>query len=78
MTDVIEFDYAVKRAGLSRAKVAKALGLTQTALWNKIHNKSQFWQSELAQLYDILCLDTWEKQKRVFFTSKGELNGIKE
>ena len=78
MTDVIEFDYAVKRAGLSRAKVAKALGLTQTALWNKIHNKSQFWQSELAQMYDILHLDTLDKQQRVFFAHKVECDCTNE
>jgi ribosome-binding protein aMBF1 (putative translation factor) len=72
MTDVIEFDYALKKAGLSREDVAKALKITKTALFNKVHNKSQLRQSELATMYDILHLDTLEKQQRIFFTQKGE------
>jgi ribosome-binding protein aMBF1 (putative translation factor) len=72
MTDVIEFDYALKKAGLSREDVAKALKITKTALFNKVHNKSQFKQSELATMYDILHLDTLEKQQRIFFAQKGE------
>ena len=72
MTDVIEFDYALKKAGLSREDVANALKITKTALFNKIHNKSQFRQAELAKMYEILHLDTLEKQQRIFFTQKGE------
>lgn len=72
MTDVIEFDYALKKAGLSREDVANALKITKTALFNKVHNKRQFKQAELAKMYEILHLDTWEKQQRIFFTQMGE------
>ena len=42
MTDKIELDYAIKKAGLDRAEVAKGLQISATALFNKIHNKTEF------------------------------------
>jgi hypothetical protein len=70
MTDATEFKVALARAGLSMGQIATELKITRSALWNKLHNKSDFRQLELVKLFDLLNLDTWEKRQRIFFTEK--------
>lgn len=66
MTDEIELDYAIKKAGLDRAKVAKELQLSATALFNKIHNKTEFKASEIVALKKMLHLSDRQRDK-IFF-----------
>ena len=42
MTDALELDYAIKKAGLNRPKIAKVLGISMMSLFNKIHNRTEF------------------------------------
>ena len=66
MTDEIELDYAIKKAGLDRAKVARGLQLSVTALFNKIHNKTEFKASEIVALKKMLHLSDRQRDK-IFF-----------
>ena len=66
MTDEIELDYAIKKAGLDRAEVAKGLELSATALFNKIHNKTEFKASEIVALKKMLHLSDRQRDK-IFF-----------
>ncbi|MDD7678135.1 MAG: hypothetical protein SOV95_03480 [Anaerovibrio sp.] len=68
MTDEIELDYAIKKAGLDRAEVAKGLQISATALFNKIHNKTEFKASEIVALKKMLHLSDRQRDK-IFFAA---------
>jgi hypothetical protein len=72
MTNVTEFKVALARSGLSMGKIATELKITRSALWKKLHNKSDFRQLELVKLFDLLNLDTWEERQRIFFAHEVE------
>ena len=69
MTDTLEFEIALKRAGLTKTETAKALGISLESLARKANNINEFKASELAKLYELLKLDSFEEQKRIFFTA---------
>lgn len=68
MTDEIELDYAIKKAGLDRAEVAKGLQISATTLFNKIHNKTEFKASEIVALKKMLRLSDRQRDK-IFFAA---------
>lgn len=68
MTNTVELEVAIKRAGLSRLDVAKAAGITQTAFFNKLHNKSEFKASEILAIKQVLGLSN-EKVADIFFAN---------
>ena len=68
MTNTLELDYAIKRAGLDREKVAKFLDITVTTLFNKLHNRVEFKASEIAKLKTLLNLSN-EQRDLIFFTN---------
>jgi len=68
MTNTLELDYAIKRAGLDREKVAKILGIGITTLFNKLHNKVEFKASEIAKLKTLLNLSK-EQRDMIFFAN---------
>ena len=63
VTDALELDYAIKKAGLNRPKIAKVLGISMMSLFNKIHNRTEFKASEIAKLVNLLNL----KDASIFF-----------
>lgn len=65
MTNTLELDYAIKRAGLDREQVAKILGIAVSTLFNKLHNKVEFKASEIAKLKSVLNLSA--KQRDMIF-----------
>lgn len=67
MTDTLEFELAIKRAGLTKREIAKKLGLSEMGLYQKINNITEFKASEIAKLYDLLKLSNLEQQQRIFF-----------
>ena len=69
MTNTIEFEVALKRAGLTKTETAKALGISVESLTRKANNLNEFKASELAKLYQMLKLETYDEQKRIFFAS---------
>ena len=66
MTDKNLLYYFVKRAGFKNKDIAKAIGITQSGYTLKISNKSDFRQSEIKTISDLLSL-TIEERDRVFF-----------
>ena len=77
MTNTLELDYAIKRAGLDREKVAKILGIGITTLFNKLHNKVEFKASEIAKLKSLLNLSK-EQRDMIFFANNIDLQSTKE
>jgi predicted transcriptional regulator len=67
MVDKLEFYYSVKKAGLTTKEVADNLNISLGSLYLKINGKRDFKLKELRVLYEILNLDTAEKQQAVFF-----------
>lgn len=76
MTDEIELDYAIKKAGLNRAEVARGLQISATALFNKIHNKTEFKASEIVALKKMLHLSDRQRDK-IFFAAFADRKSTK-
>ena len=66
MTDKNLLYYYVKRAGFKNKDIAEAIGITPSGYTLKISNKSDFRQSEIKTICDLLGL-TVEERDRVFF-----------
>lgn len=66
MTNTLEFEIALLRAGLTKANVAKELGLSTMGLYQKMNNLTEFKASEISRLYDLLHLENLEDQQRIF------------
>lgn len=77
MTDSLELDYAIKKAGLDRQKVAGLLGVSQMAFFNKIHNRTEFKASEIVALKKLLNLSN-EQRDRIFFAKGVDNKSTKE
>lgn len=63
MTDTLELEIAIKRAGLTKRKIAKKMNLSEMGLYKKIHNITEFKASEIEFLTKLLNL----KDKSIFF-----------
>ena len=70
MTNTKEFKIAMIAAGVTYNQILETLGITRSALYNKINNKSDFRQLELNKLFNLLKLDTWEKRQAIFFADE--------
>ena len=77
MTDSLELDYAIKKAGLDRQKVAGLLGISQMAFFNKIHNRTEFKASEIEALKQALNLSN-EQRDKIFFAHSVDVRSTKE
>jgi transcriptional regulator with XRE-family HTH domain len=72
MTSKLEFEYAMKRAGLTREYVAKCLNFSVATLSDRINNKSIFRSNEIAKLMDLLKIESIDELKRIFFAEVVE------
>ena len=63
MTNTLELEIAIKRAGFTKRKVAKKMNLSEMGLYKKIHNITEFKASEIEFLANLLDL----KDKSIFF-----------
>ena len=66
MTDKNLLYYFVKRAGFKNKDIAEAIGITPSGYTLKISNKSDFRQSEIKTICDLIGL-TADERDRVFF-----------
>ncbi len=66
MTDTIELQVAIKRAGLTSRDMARRIGVSDTSFYQKCHNKTEFKVSEIRTIADTLKL-TIEDVQRIFF-----------
>ncbi len=69
MTNTIEFEIELKRANVSKRALAKAMGISEMALYNKIHNISDFKSCEIAIACKVLHLSL-ERKEVIFFNEK--------
>ena len=69
MTDVLELEIAIKRAGITKRDIAKKLNISLQTLYNKLNNSVEFKASEIAKTCELLRLNRDEKDK-IFFAVK--------
>lgn len=72
MTNIRLLKAEIIRNGLTRIKVAEYLGISLTALQNKLSNKVEFRASEIYTLYKILNLSK-ETFMEIFFADSVDL-----
>ena len=77
VTDALELDYAIKKAGLNRPKIAKILGISVMSLFNKIHNRTEFKASEIVAMKQALHLSN-EQRDKIFFAHDVDVKSTKE
>lgn len=69
MTNTVELEVAVKRAGLTKREIAKAMNLSEMGLYKKFQNESEFKASEIVTLCSLLNLGVTERDS-IFFCAK--------
>lgn len=57
----------IDRSGLKLQFVADSLGITRSALNNKIENRSQFKAAEITALCELLQIESLSDKERIFF-----------
>lgn len=67
VTDTLKLVMAIKKAGLTQNEVAKRLGLSVMGFYQKMNNITEFKASEIAELYNLLSLQSLEEQQQIFF-----------
>lgn len=73
MTDTAKLQGKIKECGYTLNTLAKAINLSQTGLFNKIHNHREFVVSEIQKIGTMLLLTEQEIQS-IFFAKDVELN----
>lgn len=68
MTNSKLLEDCIANCGYTKAKIAQLLGLSRQDLWKKIHNRSEFKQSEIQKLRKLLNL-SFEDEKAIFLQS---------
>lgn len=61
-----EFRAAIARTGISNKVIAEKLGLSEQAFYNKMSGRSEFKNSEIVKLSELLGL-TMESVNLIFF-----------
>lgn len=69
MTNTIELEVAIKRAGFTKRKIAESLNLSEMGLYKKINNITEFKASEISLLCEILSI---ENKDEIFFAQSVE------
>ena len=69
MTDTLELELAITRAGITKRDISKILETSEACLYNKINNRLEFKASEIEKLKKVLSLSEKERNK-IFFNSK--------
>ena len=71
MTNSMELEADIARANVSKKVIYESLGTSAQALWNKIHNVSEFKASEIKIMQRILGQSD-ERRDFVFFAEKRD------
>ncbi|MBQ2662721.1 MAG: toxin-antitoxin system, antitoxin component, Xre family protein [Clostridia bacterium] len=73
MTDTKLLELAIVRAGVTKREIAKALNISETALYAKIKGVREFKASEIIIIQRLLNLSN-EERDRIFFADSVENN----
>lgn len=73
MTNSLELELQIKRVGITKKEIAKSLGISEQALFNKIKGETEFKASEIYKLTDILRLSA-ESRDLIFLMNNVILN----
>lgn len=68
MTNSLKLEMYIKRAGLTKRKVAALLGISEMSFYKKLNNITEFKAGEIFKLYKILKLKNLEEQQMLFFS----------
>lgn len=68
MTNTDAFEIALIKSKVSKKELAKKLGISLQALYNKINNEAEFKASEIANITEILKLSKLEREQ-IFFAN---------
>lgn len=60
-------EYEMKKRGVTNADMRNALGMSRSAFYRKCNGQSEFTQSEIQKIVDLLNLET---PVGIFFTRK--------
>ena len=71
MTNTKKLQGLMREKGFTIESLAEKIGISKTGFFNKMHNKAEFVASEVAQLSDILKINTTE-MKAIFFAKNVE------
>lgn len=63
MTNVLDFEMALKRCNKTKREVAQELGISETALYNKLSGVSEFKANEIVKAETFLNLTPSETKK---------------
>lgn len=69
MTDIVELEKRIDESGYRIDFICKRLGITYQGFQNKAKGRTEFKQSEIATLSEILNLSL-DEINTIFFTSK--------
>ena len=66
MTNTLELEIQMLKAGISKRDLAKALNISEMALFNKLKNVTEFKASEIVKISELLNL-TADVRDSIFF-----------
>ena len=69
MTNTNELVRIIKKTGFKMGYIAESLELSRSALWKKINNKSEFTQSQIYKLCNMLAISD-KQAKDIFFHNR--------
>lgn len=67
MTNAELLNGRIELSGIKKGKIAKTLGITRTALWQKINNKREFKASEISTICSMLGITSLQEKDQIFF-----------
>ncbi|MCR5466806.1 MAG: helix-turn-helix domain-containing protein [Lachnospiraceae bacterium] len=71
MTNTTEILALIQERGIKKQHIAKTLDISVPTLWRKIRGTSDFKQTEIVELCDILGVRTSAERDRLFFCHKS-------
>ena len=67
MTDTRLLNSIIDKSGIKKGKIAEELGITRTALWQKMNNMRDFKASEITTICALLGVTSLDTKERIFF-----------
>ena len=69
MTNTALLEEKIRKSGLKKSYIAKAIGLSPYGLTLKIQNSNEFKASEIEKMCLLLGIDNLEERSAIFFAS---------